>query len=174
VLKAADIWSMSKRELASVVAAGHAIDDAALEGDFFGVSLGLPPLVERLTWKVFRKTFRRRGDAVVGENVRMEQVGPTGPGEPKTKNGEPVTFGPFRVVDLPGDGTPFGCKSGVVLDYGREHPIWHPMAPVRDVLVAVNRGSSDLLVGALYLEVAGMRTKTSSFFTLEREATRGI
>ena len=46
------------------------------------------------------------------------------------------------------------------------------MRPVRDALVAVNPGSTDLLLGALYLELGGKRARTPSFFTLERESTR--
>jgi len=172
MLKASDIGSMSKGQLLALLREGHAIDLDALDGDFFGVSLGLPPVVERMTWKVFRKTFHKRGAVVVGKNVRMEQYGPHGPGEPQTKNGELLTFGPFRVTALPKDGTPFHCKRGVVLDYGLEHPPWHPLSPSRDVLVAVHEGSADLLLGALYLDVFGVTTRTPSYFTLERESTR--
>ncbi len=172
MLRAVDLWSMTKRELGGLMRDGAPLPPEALDGDFFGVSLGLPPTLERLTWKVFRKRFHKEGAAILGKNIRMEQFGPRGPCEPMLANGIPIEFGPFEVTPLPGDGTPFHCREGIVLDYGARHPVWHPMRPVRDALVAVNPGSTDLLLGALYLELGGKRARTPSFFTLERESTR--
>jgi hypothetical protein len=163
---------MTKRELIALMRDGHPLPKEALDGDFFGVSLGLPPFIERMTWKVFRKQFRVEGARVLGKNVRMEQYGPRGPAEPLLSKGAPIEFGPFEVTALPSGGSPFECREGWVLDYGAAHPAWHPMATVRDAVVAVNAGSTDLLLGALYLELAGQRTRTRSFFTLERETTR--
>ena len=76
--------------------------------------------------------------------------------------------GPFAVVPLPSCGTPFGCKEGVVFVYAARHPAWHPMAPSRDVVVALDEGGT-LLLGALYLDLPLGRLRTPSFFTLERE-----
>ena len=143
MLRAVDLWSMTKRELGGLMRDGAPLPPEALDGDFF-----------------------------LGKNIRMEQFGPRGPCEPMLANGIPIEFGPFEVTPLPGDGTPFHCREGVVLDYGARHPVWHPMRPVRDALVAVNPGSTDLLLGALYLELGGKRARTPSFFTLERESTR--
>ncbi|MEZ4315095.1 MAG: hypothetical protein R3F14_44340, partial [Polyangiaceae bacterium] len=62
----------------------------------------------------------------------------------------------------------FHCKAGLLLDYGARHPAYHPLARLRDPIVAVREGSVDLLLGATYLAIGG-GVKTPSFFTLERE-----
>jgi hypothetical protein len=153
------LWTMSRAELADVAAAGHPVDPATLPGRYRGVSLGLPRWVDAALWKVFRKEFRAEGDAVVGHNVRMTQG--DDPVPMRTRDGAPMVFGAFRV-------RPEG--RGVLLDYGPTHPRWHPMHPVRDVLVAVRPDSPDLLLGTMYLEVRGVRVSTPSWFTLQREA----
>lgn len=59
-LRAEDLYHLPRHRLAEVLASGHPIDPAALAGAAYrGVSLGLPPLVERLSWKTFQKTFLR-------------------------------------------------------------------------------------------------------------------
>lgn len=167
-MNARDLWTASRKDLAAAIAKGRAIAPDVLAGhDYRGVSLGLPAFVERLTWKTFRKSFRRAEDGgVEGFNVRLEQRGTDAAPEPKrARDGSPVTFGPFSVV--PAKKTPFGCAEALVLDYGARHPAWHPMARVRDVLVALDDEGA-LLLGALYLD-CGVRLETPSFFTLERE-----
>ncbi len=169
--RAREIWSASKAELLSLLRGGRAVDPNALAGhDFRGVSLGLPGFVEALTWKTFRKSFSKNAEGGVdGLNVKLVQSGVDAQPEPKrTADGSPVTFGPFAVVPLPSCGTPFGCKEGVVFDYAARHPAWHPMAPSRDVVVALDEGGT-LLLGALYLDLPLGRLRTPSFFTLERE-----
>lgn len=168
-----ELWAMSRAELAQVMAAGHAIDLAALRGPHRGVSLGLGKVLERLSWKTFRKRFwlDEQSGGVVGHNERLVQTGLEGPMEPvRDGRGEVVHFGPFAVVPLPPGGTPFHCRAGVLLDYGASHPVWHPLARLRDPIAAVNEGSTDLLLGASYLEIGGAALKTPSFFTLERES----
>lgn len=168
-----DLWAMDVRGLTSALQSGFELDPEALVGcDYRGVSLGLPRVVERLTWKVFRKVFRRAADGgVIGHNVRLEQTGLWGPSIPRKRGGHEMRFGPYRVVPLPASGTPFGLRSGIVLDYGREHPRLHPLSLVRDPVVAVNDGSTELLLGATYLELFSGGVRTPSFFTLERETT---
>jgi hypothetical protein len=164
------LWGLSNTELAAVLVGGHPLEPEALCGSYRGISLGLPSWVDKLAWKAFRKVFRS-ADGVVGHNVRLRQparVVPIGeePAEPLLSRGQPVTFGPFRVRPLPDDS--YGCRAGLLLDYAAMHPPWHPLGLLRDPLVAVLPGSSDLLLGASYLQV-GRAVRTPSFFTLERE-----
>lgn len=171
-LKASDVWGMSATERLACLRGGRAVAPERLAGaDYRGVSLGLPRLAERLTWKTFRKSFRRDADgAVSGLNVRLEQTGvESAPVPRRDRRGEVVSFGPFAVVPLPAGGTPFGCEAGVVFDYGARHPAWHPLGLTRDVVVALDPDHT-LLLGALYVEVGGLGLRTPSFFTLEREA----
>lgn len=166
-----DVWRMDRDTLGAMLSRGHAIDLAALRGPYRGVSLGLGQLVERLTWKTFRKRFwldEATGE-VVGHNERLVQTGLDGAiVEKRDRSGRVVTFGPFAVTPLPADGTPFRCRAGLLLDYGARHPAWHPFARLRDPLVALNEGSAALLLGASYLAIGG-GAKTPSFFTLEAE-----
>lgn len=166
-----DVWRMDGAALGALLSRGWAIEPAALRGPYRGVSLGLGELVERVTWKTFRKRFwldEATGE-VVGHNERLVQTGVDGPvQERRDRRGAVVSFGPFVVTALPADGTPFGCRAGVLLDYGARHPAWHPLARLRDPLVAVNEGSTDLLLGASYLAIGG-GVRTPSFFTLEPE-----
>jgi hypothetical protein len=145
----------SAAALAAALASGHPIEPRALVGSYRGVSLGLPDWVDRLAWKEFRKEFWEGVAGVEGHNVRIEGVR------------EPVTFGPFVVRELP-SGEPFGCRAGVLLDYGPTHPRWHPLGRLRDPLVALEPGSVRLLLGASYLQL-GASLRTPSFFLLERE-----
>ena len=166
-----DLWRMTRADLAAVLSAGHAIDLATLPGSYRGVSLGLGALLERATWKTFRKRIWRAPATsdLVGHNERLLQTGTDAPPEPqRDRKGTPITFGPFLVRPLPADGTPFHCRAGVLLDYGARHPLWHPLARLRDPLVAVNEANPDLLLGASYLALGGA-VRTPSFFTLERE-----
>ncbi len=162
MLTARDIASLPRAELERLLANGHPVPPHELAGHaFFGVSLGLPRLVERATWKTFAKVFLA-GDAasIHGMNVRLEQRGVEGPLVPKRHHdGRPVTFGPFAVK---------AAGHGLVLDYGACAPAWHPLARLRDPLVAVHAGSSELLLGTSLLALPWGTVATPSYFTLER------
>lgn len=172
-MKREEIWGLSASELHACLLGGKVIEaDALANADYRGVSLGLPRFVERMTWKTFRKSFRRGTDGEVsGLNVRLEQTGLEGRAIAKRdRRGREVTFGPFAIGPLPPTGTPFGCSTGVVFDYGQRHPSWHPIGRTRDVVVALD-DAHELLLGALYVEIAGFAFRTPSYFTLEREAS---
>lgn len=157
---AADLWRMSRRELVDVMASGADIDpDAIADKEYRGVSLGLGALVERLTWKTFRKVFcRDEAGGVRGWNVRIEQTGLAPPFRPRTRGGRPESFGHYEVELAP---------RGLCLDYGRYAGALDPLRFVRDPLVAVRRDDPTLLVGTTLLALPGVRVATPSFFTLE-------
>ena len=146
------------------------MDPKALSGsNYRGVSLGLPRIVERLTWKTFRKSFHTDADgSVSGFNVRLMQDGLTAPSRPRQRDGKDFVFGPFAIDALPEDGTPFGCKRGVVFNYGKRHSRYHPIGMTRDVVVALD-DRCDVLLGALYIELGQTQIRTPSYFTLERD-----
>ncbi len=168
MLTAGEIRRMPRAALEALLRRGHPIRPLDLAGFAYrGVSLGLPKLVERLTWTTFQKAFVRDGDEVRGWNVRVEQRGVDAPSAPQMRRGVPWTFGHFRVVDARGR-APEGCDGGVLLDYGAYASRLDPLSRVRDPLVAVNEGSSALLLGWSYLDL-GRAIPTPSWFTLERE-----
>lgn len=172
-----ELWSLDRRGLAATLSSGFPIEIERLRGaSYRGVSLGLPALVERATWKTFRKQMfpGSPGSPLLGHNVRLVQsdrLEPIRKGDPRApvmqRGGRDWTFGPFRAVELPRDRYP--CRGGVLLDYGAEHPVYHPLSRLRDPVVALVEGSTELLFGASYLDVFGRVIATPSFFTLELE-----
>ena len=145
-----DLVGASRRDLAALARTGAAFDPAALAGARYdGISLGLPRLVERLTWTKFAKAFHRdpATGAIRGWNVRVVDDGLDQPWRPRTRRGVPVTFGHFAVTVRDG---------GVVLDYGA----------IRDPLVAL--AGSDVLLGRSLLVIAGRTIGTPSWFVLRR------
>jgi hypothetical protein len=145
-----DLLEMSGRQLHAIVEAARPIDVDSLAGKMFtGSDLSMPKLGHKLLWETFRKTFVRdeeHGD-VRGWNVRMEQRGIHGAQVPKrTKTGEPRTFAHYRVRSAEGIRWPRGWRGQHYLDYsiaGNPFPENLAFTPI----VAVNEGSSDLILG---------------------------
>lgn len=168
-----DFLDLSRDALKRALAAGHPFDPRELDDqEYRGISLGLPRWVERLTWKKFMKTFHRDPNtgALRGWNVRIEQSPLEDPAwEPMRKGGEPFTFGHYRVTELAGYRIPAPVEHGVMIDYGLGgNGLLDFTRRVRDPLVAVNPGSSDLLLGWSYVDLGLFRFGTPSFFVLER------
>jgi hypothetical protein len=145
-----DLIGRSRRELAALARTGAPFDPAALAGARYeGISLGLPRLVERLTWTKFAKAFHRdpASGRLRGWNIRVVQDALDQPWRDRTRDGVPVTFGHFA-VERRGD--------EVVLDYG----------VIRDPLVAL--AGTDVLLGRSLVAVAGVVVGTPSWFVLRR------
>lgn len=161
MLTVEELVQLPRRELAVLFAQGKPFDPNALEGfAYHGVSLGLPPLAERLTWKTFAKVFVRENAELVGFNVRCEQTGLAGAVVPqRDRHGAPRTFGPFAVKEQSG---------GVVLDYGARAPAWHPLARLRDPLVVLDEANPEVLLGTTRLRLPWGDVQTPSYFTLTR------
>ena len=175
-MRAETIRRMGTEGWLDLLAGGHPIPEDALAGrEYRGVSLGLPGLLEKLTWKKFRKAFHRdeRTGALRGWNVRLEQDGLGAPDRPKRRGGEPFTFGHFRVVPLAGYALPgyrgrkLRVPAGRMLDYGMGGNGVDPIRFLRDPIVAVREGDASLLFGWSYLDLGLRRVATPSFFTLE-------
>lgn len=151
---------------------GHAVDPAAIEGWVYrGTSLGLPSIVERLTWKTFQKTFYRDPSTgrLLGWNVRLEQDGIDAPSRPKLRHGRPVTEWSYEVIDPRGVPMPPGFDRGLVIDYGRGENPPVTMRFMKDPLVALEEGNADVLLGVSYAVIGGRALETPTYFTLERE-----
>ena len=161
-MKASELWKLSRASLEEMMARGSDIDpDAIANMEFRGVSLGLPALIERLTWKTFKKVFCRDPSGMLrGWNVRIEQTGLAPPYVPRMKEGVPETFGHFAVELRP---------RGLELNYGHFASAFDPLRFVRDPLVCVTPGDSTLLLGTTHLDLPMGRVSTPSFFTLELE-----
>lgn len=164
-----DYLALSGRGLAAALADGHPVDPGALDDSrYLGISLGLPGVVDRLLWKTFMKTFHRDpAGHLRGWNVRLEQTGWEGEPVPKTRRGEPICFGHYRVLTPQ---RPHRAPPGsLLLDYGRGgNPALDPTGLLRDPLVAVAPDSVELLLGWTWVDLPGLRLGTPSYFLLRR------
>jgi hypothetical protein len=158
VIAPAALRARPHRELAAVMAAGRAFDPEAAAGWIYrGTSLGLPALVERLTWVKFAKAFHRENAGVRGWNLRIEQDGLDRPWRPKLRRGQPVTFGAFEVVEDHG---------AIVLDYRAERGV---VRVLRDPIVALD-DRADVLFGRSLVALGPRTFATPSYFLLERDS----
>ena len=168
-MKAEDLARMDNRQLADIMRTGYPIDPHALDDtEYHGVSLGLPALAVRLSWKTFIKTFHRDPMTRVlrGWNVRIRQDRPERY-QPVMRRGRPHTFGHFHVLPAAGRTMPRPCADGLLLDYGAGGR-WQTTSALRDPIVAVTRGSVDLLLGWSYLDLGVGQLATPSYFSLQR------
>lgn len=168
---AKSLRNASHAELRRRIVEGHPIDPAAIEGYAYrGTSLGLPRVIELLTWKTFQKTFYRHPATkkLVGWNVRLHQDGIDAPSRPKRRRGEPVVEWPYEVIEPAGVPMPAGFDRGLVIDYGLA-PNPPQQRIVKDPLVALSPKSYDELIGVSYLVVGGRCIETPTYFTLERD-----
>ena len=172
-MRPAELLALDRRTLMTLLRAGHPIEpDALADSEYRGISLGLPQLIERLSWKKFQKVFHRdpSSGALRGWNVRLEQNDLDAPCVPLQRRGMAHTFGHFEVVDpRQTRGVPRGCDRGLLIDYGRgRNGRLNIISRLRDPIVALTAGSADVLLGWSYLDVLGDHVRTPSFFSLER------
>lgn len=164
----------TRAELRARLLEGYPIDPTALEGYLYrGTSLGLPWLVEQLTWKTFQKAFWRHPDGRLrGWNVRLAQDGLDAPSRPKLRRGRALTTWPYGVVAPDRSRLPGPFARGLVIDYSlAPNPPWQRL--VKDPLVALAPNDADALLGVSYLFIAGRAVATPTYFTLEREQPIG-
>lgn len=169
-----DVLAYSSKQFAAAMARGYAIDlDALANAQYRGISLNLPGFVDRLTWKVFRKTFYR--DPATGThrgwNVRMVQRGIDAPSEPMRRaDGTPKTFGHYLVRDARSLKVARGYNAGIFLDYiAARNPLSDPGRFAAAPVVALNAGDPTLLLGWEYLKLGPFSVPTPSYWLLEYE-----
>jgi hypothetical protein len=122
-----------------------------------GISLGLPGVVEAVTWKTFVKVFVAEGAGATarGWNLRIRQTGLDGPIEIIK------SFGHFDIQAAPMD--PRWPKGTALLDYS---PEGGPTGRDRDPLGALD---ADAVLGWTYVSVAGWVLGTPSYVLLRRD-----
>lgn len=173
-MDAADLLNLSRRELAEIVAEGHPIDPTALDDtEYHGTSIGLPEIAVKLSWRKFKKVFRREPDGGVlrGWNVQCVQNAIDEPWLDHPGRSGRVTYWHYRVVAPDGRRMPGKYDRGLLIDYGPGgNPAWHYIRWIRDPLVAVNPGRADLLLGFSYVECGPLCFGTPTFFSLQRGA----
>ncbi|MEZ4371867.1 MAG: hypothetical protein AB7K71_13720 [Polyangiaceae bacterium] len=169
-----DFLDLSPDELRKELSRGYPIDPESLDDfEYKGVSLGLPGIVEKLTWKKFMKTFHRDPETGVlrGWNVRIQQSPLADPSwEPMIKKGDIFSFGHYEVVSLDDYEVPGpALNGGLMIDYSLgQNKTLDFVNRVRDPIVAVEKGSSQLLLGWSYIQTGLRNIGTPSYFSLER------
>lgn len=170
-----DLLAMSQDDLWEIVRAAAPLDPDALDDtSYTGIDLSMPALFHRLFWRTFRKTFYRDPGAGVlrGWNVKVEQTGWETPPAPKRdRAGKALTFGHYEVRSARGLKFPRGWQGEHYLDYlvagntFADFPARTGYCP----LVAVNPGSSDLLLGWEVFKLGSTLVPLSDYWLLKRE-----
>ena len=174
-IELAQLLQMSGDELFAIVQRGAPLDlDAIADTTYTGIDLSMPAWFHKLMWKSFRKTFHRDpvSGRIRGWNVKVEQVGWDAPPPAKVDGkGVPLTFGHYEVRAATGLTFPRGWHGGHFLDYrvAGNHAMDFPANCGYCPLVAVNPGSSELLLGWEIFNVAGMQIPLRDFWLLKRE-----
>lgn len=174
MLTQSDLLRMSRAELAAIVATAHPIDHAAVAGhQYLGIDLSLPAFVNKLLWKTFRKTFYAdpEQNLVRGWNVKLEQHGIDGPRIPlRDSKGSEKSFGHYHLLKRTNERFPGGWAGPDFLHYGVAGNHWYdPGAPGYCPLVAVNEGSTDLLLGWEVFKLGPLMIPLPDYWLLVRE-----
>lgn len=151
---------------------GTPVPLAALRpGRYRGVSLGLPRLAERATWKTFVKTVCVAADGRRhGWNERLVQdwdapdplaLAP----RTQVRKGAPFRFGFYGIGTTPADRPGAG---GALIDYRLgDNPVLDPIGRMVDPLVSLTPGDPSVLISRSYLAVGGTWVPTPTWFVLQ-------
>jgi len=165
---------MNPKDVAEVFKNGHPIKTEELHNtQYLGVDLSLPKWVNKILWKTFRKTFYR--DPVTGVlrgwNVKLEQTGYDFPTvAKKNSKGEELAFGYYHLLPALGKKFPKGWQGTDYLDYGVAGNSTFDMAKLGYCpLVAVNEGSTDLLLGWEVFKIGNLFIPLNDYWLLKKE-----
>lgn len=147
------LLTLGQRDLARVFAGGTRVgmDQLAQTKRVRGISLGLPPAMERMTWKLFAKEFGSGQTYRQGCNVRVAQPAAW---DARGLLTAPLvahkTFLPFVLRGHP--------RHGAIIDYGAAYD------PLRDV-------GDGLMLGVTLLSLpSAMSLPTPTWFVIRHEA----
>jgi hypothetical protein len=147
----------SRPELDRLFAGGAALPAAALAGSLYA-GYNTPVWAEALRIRKFLKGFAADG-AMLGHNTPVRQNGLDADWQPLPSAEAPKRFGFFRVASV---------GATLLFDYDvPENPRLGVTRRIRDVVVALEPGSPDVLLGTAYLAI-GARRVPAGFFLLER------
>jgi hypothetical protein len=167
-----DLMTLPAAELQAIMDRAYDFNPDELVGrQYLGTDLSMPKIGQAILWQTFRKTFVRdeqHGD-VRGWNVRMEQHGIHGQQTPiLDKDGSQKPFGHYRIRPAAGIKWPRGWAGRYYFDYGIAGNTvldrWG-FTPV----VAVNEGSSDLLLGWEIFKVGPKMIAPALYWALQAD-----
>jgi hypothetical protein len=168
-----ELTRLTRQQLREAFVRGRPVPDGALDDtEFHGVALGLPGWVEALSWKTFKKVFRR--DRLTGRlhgwNAAVVQAGVDGPYEDRRRGGRRLTYGHYEVRPAAAYGGLGGLRGGVgvVIDYGLGGNAWWDVSSrLKDPLVALDDDGA-LLLGYSVVDLGAVRLDTPTWFVLQR------
>jgi hypothetical protein len=172
--RALELYRAPAASLEAIMRAGTAPPFEDLAGwEFNGVNVGVLPGL--LGIRKFRKGFYAgparvpQGPApfLQGYNIPVRQNGVGAPHLAKPSDEAPKRFGFYRVYSAAENPRFRHYPRALLLDYGLGGNGFTPEALLRDYLVQVHPGSSDLLLGHAYLALGPLAVPVS-FFLLER------
>jgi len=167
-----EILKLDRAGLQRMMENGHPVDAHALENyTYYGISLGLPRWVERLSWQKFMKTFYRDPTTrkLRGWNVRTIDDGVDSPWVPKERNGHPLIFGHYEIQDNQAKNLPDCLDHALLIDYSRGGQGGNGILNgLRDPIVRLESESHDHLLGRSYFAMGGRYIGTPSYFLLIR------
>lgn len=169
-----ELLNMSKQEIAQVFLNGYPINTEELNNtQYLGIDVGMPSWFHRFFWKTFRKTFYKDSKTGIlrGWNVKLEQTGVEGPFTPKkNNNGEDLSFGHYHVLSAKGKKFPKGWQGADYLDYGvAGNKTGDPATLGYCPLVAINEGSTELLLGWEVFKIGSLFIPLSDYWILKKE-----
>ena len=173
-LELQQILEMNKKEVAQVFRDGHPIKLEEIENTkYLGIDLSMPNWFHKYFWKTFRKTFYRDPETNVfrGWNVKLEQTGWEGNSIPKrNKKGEELSFGHYHLCDAKGKKFPKGWQGQDYLDYTiAGNNFFDPGKLGYCPLVAVNEGSTELLMGWEVFKITGIFLPLPDYWLLKKD-----
>ena len=174
-----DMLRMTPAGVAEVFRNGHPIKTEQLDNtQYLGIDLSMPAWFHKYFWKTFRKTFYRDPQTGIlrGWNVKLEQTGWEGELKPKRNSkGEELAFGHYHVCSAAGKKFPRGWQGADYLDYGvAGNPALDPAGLGYCPLVAVNEGSTDLLLGWEVFKIGGAFVPLNDYWLLKNDGPLGV
>jgi hypothetical protein len=170
---ALEVYRAPSRTLFAIMADGAAPPADDLAGwEFNGLNLG--PLREVIGIRKFRKGFYRgapRGEGpepfIQGYNIPVKQNGVGNVHIAKPSDAQPKRFGFYRCIEASKDARFNRWPRAMLLNYGMGGNGFRVEALLRDYLVQVVPGSSDVLLGYAVFAL-GPLTIPGGFFVLDR------
>lgn len=171
--------NMSNKDVAQVFRNGHPVNkEELINKKYLGIDLSLPPLMNKILWKTFRKTFYREPETGIirGWNVRLEQTGwEQQTIAMKNKKGEQIAFGHYHLLHAKGKKFPKGWQGADYLDYGVAGNAPYDLARLGYCpLVAVNEGSSELLLGWEVFKIGNIFIPLNDYWLLKMDGDLDI
>lgn len=169
-----ELLKMNKQHVAEVFNNGFPIYTSELNCvQYLGVDLGMPEWFHQLVWKTFRKTFYKEPNTGIirGWNVRLEQTGYNFPTQAKINSkGEEISFGHYHLLSATEKKFPNKWKGADYLDYGVAGNSFFDFSSLGYCpIVAVNEGSTDLLLGWEVFKVGKLFFPLNDYWVLKKE-----